>query len=153
MVTGAGDKILKRWALPLHSFQSALSSTTKKSSTANAELKCWTITPSHNIRGHDNDINSIAISPNDSLIASGSHDKTIRLWNSEDLTTVATLKGHKRQVWKVLFSPIDKVLLSTSADRTMKLWSIVDYSCLKTFEGNSYEDCCSISNEDCSSVY
>jgi U3 small nucleolar RNA-associated protein 13 len=33
------------------------------------------------IRGHEKYINIISIAPNDSLVASGSQDKTVKLWN------------------------------------------------------------------------
>eukprot|EP00981_Chlorochromonas_danica_P005788 scaffold1190_cov187-Ochromonas_danica.AAC.20 len=127
LVSGAGDKVIKRYALPLHTYESS-------SSTGDALVK---VMSSHSVRGHEKDINCLLASPNDSLIASASQDKTIRLWNSLDLSPIATLKGHKRGVWKVVFSPIDKVLLSCSGDRTIKLWSMVDYSILRSIEGHS----------------
>jgi U3 small nucleolar RNA-associated protein 13 len=92
----------------------------------------------HGIRAHDKDINTLAVSPNDSLVASGSQDKTIRLWRTSDLGAVGSLTGHKRGVWKVAFSPVDRCLASSSADRTVRLWSMADYSCLRVFEGG----CC-----------
>lgn len=121
-VSGAGDKILKRWNLPVHTFSNKL------------QQKLLT---SHNIRAHDKDINSVAISPNDAVIASASQDKTVRLWNSDDLSPITTLHGHKRGVWKVLFSPVDKILVSCSGDRTIKLWSMVDYAIIRTLEGHT----------------
>jgi U3 small nucleolar RNA-associated protein 13 len=123
VASGAADKILKRWALPTHSFATA---------TAPAKLVA-----THSVRAHDKDINAVAVSPNDSLIASASQDKSVRLWRSSDLTPVATLNGHKRGVWKVCFSPIDKVLVSCSGDRTVKMWSVVDHCLLRTFEGHT----------------
>ena len=42
-------------------------------------------------------------------IATGSQDKSIKLWQSDTLTCIATLNGHKRSIWKLVFSPIDKV--------------------------------------------
>ena len=133
MVSGAGDKILKRWSLPVHTFQSMKSSIILLNSAANIQK----LTSSHSIRAHDKDINCVSVSPNDAIIASASQDKSIRLWNSEDLTPVATLHGHKRGVWKIFFSSYEKVLFSCSGDRTVKMWSMSDYSILRTFEGNT----------------
>lgn len=84
---------------------------------------------------HSKDINSLAVSPNDKLLASCSQDKTIKLW-TENLTLLGVLKGHKRGVWCCRFSPIDQVLVSSSADSTIKLWSITELNCLKTLEGH-----------------
>jgi U3 small nucleolar RNA-associated protein 13 len=138
LVSGAGDKILKRWALPLHSLEHTMKSQTSLLTFHNLqEASIKKLLPSHSIRGHDKDINCVAVSPNDSMLASASQDKSIRLWNTEDLSPIATLTGHKRGVWKVLFSPVDKLLVSCSGDRTVKLWSVVDYTIVKTLEGHT----------------
>jgi U3 small nucleolar RNA-associated protein 13 len=88
------------------------------------------------VRAHEKDINIICIAPNDSLVASGSQDKTVKLWNATDLSLKATLKGHRRGVWDCQFSPIDRVLATSSGDTTIKLWSLSDYSCVRTFQGH-----------------
>ena len=131
IISGGGDKIIKRWMFPAH--------LAKIHSGDDSSIK---LNPSHSIRAHDKDINHVSISPNDAIVASGSQDKTIKLWNAKDLTLINTLKGHKRGVWKVAFSPIDKVLVSCSSDRTLKLWSMNDYSLLRTFEGHTASVLC-----------
>ncbi len=78
----------------------------------------------------------MSVAPNDSLIATGSQDKTVKLWRSTDLALHGTLKGHKRGVWDCQFSPHDRVLVTASGDKTVKLWSIADCSCVRTFQGH-----------------
>ena len=88
---------------------------------------------------HEKDVNAVAVSPNDRLIATGSQDKTIKLWTAPDLLPVATLSGHRRGVWSVAFSPTDQVLASASGDRTIRLWSVArgsGYACIRTLEGH-----------------
>lgn len=80
------------------------------------------------------DVNSVAVSPNDKLLASGSQDRTAKLWSLAGEGTMGLLgvfRGHRRGVWAVCFSPVDQVLATTSADGTTKLWSLQDFSCLK----------------------
>ncbi|KAJ6693735.1 hypothetical protein OIU85_004506 [Salix viminalis] len=89
------------------------------------------------IKAHDKDINSLAIAPNDSLVCSGSQDRTACVWRLPDLVSVVVLKGHKRGIWSVEFSPVDQCVITASGDKTIKIWAITDGSCLKTFEGHT----------------
>eukprot|EP01114_Cavostelium_apophysatum_P021718 TRINITY_DN7651_c0_g1_i2.p1 TRINITY_DN7651_c0_g1~~TRINITY_DN7651_c0_g1_i2.p1 ORF type:complete len:878 (-),score=259.44 TRINITY_DN7651_c0_g1_i2:6-2639(-) len=88
-------------------------------------------------KAHEKDINTLAVSPNDKLLASGSQDRTIKLWNTQNMKLIGTLSGHRRGVWCVEFSPVEQVLASSSGDTTIRLWSISDLTCLKTFEGHT----------------
>lgn len=89
------------------------------------------------VAAHDKDINSVAVAPNDSLVCSGSQDRTACVWRLPDLVLVVTLKGHKRGIWSVEFSPVDQCVITASGDKTIKIWAISDGSCLKTFEGHT----------------
>ncbi|KAM4531760.1 transducin beta-like protein 3 [Odontesthes bonariensis] len=125
VVTGSQDCTVKVWDLPA------------EFSTTGAEIQ--QLTPRATEKAHDKDVNSVAISPNDKLLASGSQDRTAKLWSLTGEGTLGLLgvfRGHRRGIWAVCFSPVDQVLATSSADGTTKLWSLQDFSCLKTFEGH-----------------
>ncbi|KAI9277654.1 WD40-repeat-containing domain protein [Sporodiniella umbellata] len=88
-------------------------------------------------QAHEKDINTVCVAPNDKFFATGSQDKTAKLWNVETGELVGTMKGHKRGVWCARFSPIDQVLATSSGDKTVKIWNLKDFTCLKTFEGHT----------------
>ncbi|KAI8873402.1 WD40 repeat-like protein, partial [Ramicandelaber brevisporus] len=89
------------------------------------------------MRAHEKDINTVAIAPNDAIIATGAQDKTAKLWDASTGAPIGALTGHKRGVWCVKFSPVDQVLATCSGDKTIKLWSLNDRTCIKTFEGHT----------------
>ncbi|RWS08046.1 transducin beta-like protein 3 [Dinothrombium tinctorium] len=122
VVSGSEDTTMKLWRIP----------NIKKAMVENVSLTSKTA-----VRAHEKDINSIAVSPNDKLICTGSQDKTAKLWSVGDrLELAGVLRGHRRGIWCVIFSPVDQVVATSSADATIKIWSISDLSCLKTFEGH-----------------
>jgi hypothetical protein len=77
------------------------------------------------LRGHTGAVTAVAFSPDDRLLASGSADCTIKLWDTASGKEVVTLKGHSDRVTGVAFSPDGKRLLSASADKTMKIFDVV----------------------------
>ncbi|RCJ32461.1 hypothetical protein A6770_18795 [Nostoc minutum NIES-26] len=85
--------------------------------------------------GHTAAVLAVDISPDSSLIASASVDKTIKLWR-RDGTLVATLKGHKATVRSVDFSPDGQTLASAGEDGTIQLWKR-DGTLLNTFKGHT----------------
>ena len=87
--------------------------------------------------GHEKDINAIDLSPNDRFIATGSSDKTAKIWNVSNGEEITTLSGHKKGIWCVKFSPFDQCLATASADCMIRLWNISDFDCMRTFQGHT----------------
>lgn len=85
---------------------------------------------------HDKDINALDVAPNDKFIATASHDKTAKIWDSSSGDEIGVLKGHRKVVWCVHFSPVDQCVVTSSADMTLKIWNLTDFACIRTFEGH-----------------
>ncbi|BAY76805.1 WD-40 repeat-containing protein [Nostoc linckia NIES-25] len=85
--------------------------------------------------GHTAAVLAVDISPDSSLIASASIDRTIKLWR-RDGTEVATLKGHKGAVRAIAFSPDGQMLASGGEDGTIKLWKR-DGTLLRSFKAHT----------------
>lgn len=132
LLTGSQDRTLKKWDIPQPGAGG------KKAPRAVYTRKA-----------HDKDINSIDISPDDTLFASASQDKTVKIWSLVEGEVLGVLRGHRRGVWTVRFAPPSvnasilggekggRVVVTGSADKTIRLWALSDYSCLKTFEGHA----------------
>ncbi len=88
--------------------------------------------------GHSNKVTSIAFSPDGKYALSGSHDKTLKLWNAESGKEIRTLEGHSYGVTSVAFSPNGKYALSGSDDKMLKLWDVEGGKEIRTFAGHSY---------------
>lgn len=72
--------------------------------------------------GHERGVVSLAMIDRDHL-ASGSLDKTVRIWNLRTRETVQVLRGHESEVnGLALISP--RLLASAGQDQTIKLWDL-----------------------------
>lgn len=82
------------------------------------------------LKGHTNQVLSMAFSPDGQILATGSRDHTARLWNvsAPDRTTPLgqPLTGHIKEVTSVLLSPDGRTLATGSADSTVRLWNVSD---------------------------
>jgi WD40 repeat protein len=89
------------------------------------------------LTGHTDSVTSVAFRPVASLLASGSADRTVRLWNTRTGTKDGTLTGHTDGVTSVAFSPDGAIVASGSSDGTVRLWNPVTATPITTLTGHS----------------
>src|SRR5262249_9391628 len=73
------------------------------------------------LKGHYDNVSSVAFSPDGKTLASGSYHSTVKLWDAQTGQELATLKGHDARVFAVAFSPDGNTLALASAHTTIKL--------------------------------
>jgi len=81
----------------------------------------YSVRERNRLQGHTDWVSSVSFSPDGELMASGSKDSSIKLWN-KDGSLLQDLPGHEAGVHSVSFSPDGKIIASAGADNTIKLW-------------------------------
>ena len=84
-------------------------------------------------------VNAIALTADGSLLAAGSMDGSIAIWDTQLRSHVATPLGHRQMVRSVAFSPDGALLASTGVDRQVIVWDLRTFRRLSTLSGHQDE--------------
>jgi len=76
------------------------------------------------LRGHTDEVQSVAFSGDGAQLVSGSADQTVRLWDVATGRALRTFQGHTEAVQAVAFSADGRRLASGSWDKTVRLWNV-----------------------------
>jgi eukaryotic-like serine/threonine-protein kinase len=86
---------------------------------------------------HAGEVWSVTFSPDGRKLASGSDDRTAKVWDAATGRELLTLAGHAEWVYGVAFSPDGRRLATASGDSTAKLWDADTGELLNTFKGHT----------------
>jgi len=116
-------------------------------------VRLWDISTSQclkTLQGHTGRIWSVAFqprvlreaelhckAPQGTMLASGSEDQTVRLWDASTSQCLETLQGHSGRVKSVAFSLQGTTLASGSEDSSVRLWDTRTHQCLRTLQGHT----------------
>ena len=89
------------------------------------------------LKGHSGEhVFALAFSPDGTMLASGSQDKTVRLWNTSKNHGLFILRKHTDWITTLAFSHDGRMLASGSTDKTVRLWNTITGELLATLTGH-----------------
>ncbi|MEV4415965.1 trypsin-like peptidase domain-containing protein, partial [Catellatospora sp. NPDC049609] len=106
----------------LASLLAVLAYRTSPTTEAIASLYAAAALPLRRRLSHTSSVWSVAFSPDGDTLATGSGDRTVRLWDPDTEQPHTTLTGHTGGVLSVAYSPDGRTLATASDDRTVRLW-------------------------------
>ena len=115
IVSGSGDETMRVWDLSDASCRMITieTPTPRPASGSNPQNQ-----------NQDAGVISVSISPDGSMVAAGSLDSVIRIWEVSSGILLDSLRGHRESVYSVAFTPDGKGIISGSLDKSLKLWDL-----------------------------
>jgi len=87
------------------------------------------------LRGHESEVNCVAFSPDGKLLATGSNDNTLRVWDAKTGSIVHILPQHDDSVTSVVFSPDGRYVATGCEDEKTRVWRVVNGEQIYIFPG------------------
>lgn len=87
-------------------------------------------------KGHKKGVWNVRFGKTERVLATGSSDKTVKLWSLEDFTCTKTFEGHTSSVLRVDFINYGTNLVSTGSDGLVKLWCVREETCVATLDNH-----------------
>ncbi|MFN6527032.1 hypothetical protein [Nostoc sp. ChiSLP03a] len=97
----------------------------------------YTINERNSLEGHSDTVTSVSFSPDGKMVASGSADGMVIIWNRNG-RKIKDFKAHEKKITRLCFSPNSQNILTASEDKTFKLWRLENKE-ITTFKGHEDE--------------
>jgi WD40 repeat protein len=86
---------------------------------------------------HNDAVNSVAVNPGGTRIASVSHDRSIKLWDLESGKLLRTITNTGGYANAISFSPDGRRLVHGAEDKTVRIWDAETGAALRTITGHT----------------
>lgn len=126
LVSGSQDKTAKIWEIEY----------TRSGGTIRGEIKLL-----GTCKGHKRGVWSVKFGRAERVLATGSGDKTVKLWSLEDFNCLKTFEGHTNSVLRVDFINAGLQLVSAASDGLVKLWNVREEQCTATMDNHEDKVC------------
>ena len=93
------------------------------------------------LSGHTDQVRCLVFSLDGTSLVSGSHDKTVKLWDVQTGGVVETFHGHYSWVYSVSISADHTMIASGSKDNAVRLWNIQTEECHRVIGQRSGVTC------------
>ncbi|KIK70630.1 hypothetical protein GYMLUDRAFT_149109 [Collybiopsis luxurians FD-317 M1] len=87
-------------------------------------------------KGHKRGVWTVRFGKEERVLATGSGDKTIKLWNIDDFSCIKTFEGHTNSVLRVDFINAGMQMVSSASDGLVKLWNVREEECMNTMDNH-----------------
>lgn len=87
-------------------------------------------------RGHKRGVWNVRFGRTERVLATGSGDKTVKLWNLDDFSCVKTFEGHTNSVLRLDFINDGTQIVSAASDGLVKLWNVAEEECVATMDNH-----------------
>ena len=94
-------------------------------------------------KGHKRGVWCVRFSQHERVLATGSGDKTVKLWSMEDYSCLRTFEGHTNSVLRVdwLRGVGGMQMASAGSDGLVKVWNVKEEECVATLDGHEDKVC------------